>query len=1829
MVTKFTLAIFSVLSASYIIHNFRKRRRHLPPGPPSYPIIGQLLSAPRSLEHLGYKRMSEKLKSVPTADFQFLGKTVIVVHSSQAVNDLLDKSSLIYSDRTRSTMLASKKLLNWSSASAFSSAGPAFREFRRIVNTWLNKNASTAFHDRQVFQTRQLLRRLLGFDGIIVSSESLEPELYRLTAASIIGAIYGYEVTSLDDPFVTGVRQVVEILLKSLLPTHFLVNLIPSLVHLPSWLPGMSWKVKAKGWRKIKEDVIESTYQWTRTQMANGTAGPSLLRSILEERSQSGEDISNEQMAAIKQIGLTLFAAGTDTLQTANTLTVFLMAMLLFPDTQRKAQNEIDQVIGPDRLPEMSDLPRLPYLANLVQELLRWQPILPLGKKPANATSSIPSSREITKIMQSLGNVWAMSRDQTVYKDPERFDPDRFLDLSVPQVSAFGWGRRKCPGIHYAESLLFISIASILATFDIGRVKDAQGRNTLPSVEDTPGGMFYFKFFRMAAVPPPPGVMFVPPPLPPGWTEHKCGFSFFSEAPSGHTYFYNAATKQSTYARPLPPIHMGGPAPPFPPFPTTSAPPPSTETAPVSESTTDKKSKKPKKEKPAKKTAIPNTQWVRVLTNMGNVFYTHTERKESVWTCPEEIAAVVAELEREEEVAKVAEQEREMREKAEKEQKEKEELERAEVERVKKEVEAAGAKRKAESSGAGVSKKPRVEDDQDEEEWQREVAEEMAHEAQGEEEQAPSGGKTTKEQGMVVPAAFKVPDRVKLNPEEAKALFVTLLNDVSPNPLLPYDLALPQLVNDARYVLLPPNDRKGVFDDWCKEQARNLRKNKTKEATTTPEEAYEALLRAEVKSTRTQWDEFRRKWKKDRKFYGYGRDDKEREKRFRAWLVELGEIKRKEAKRAEDDFMELLKTTDSITRDSEWKDVKRGISQDSRYDAVGSATRREELFNKFKTTVEQKLDPEPTIEQEPGNKGEKEKESKAARRERALKEREAQVRAAQSNVERDIGRSRGKLGREEAELEFGTVLTDAIRDPLMTWDSALPLLEADPRFQHASQVLPVGAQRARFATHIDHLRTRYITQLHALFEAHSTGLNMPAEALPKSVRGSLPAVKLGFVSGEPETQGPDDQCDEDDDDDEDVPTNQSRLNRGLADEYARWQRTKVTEARLAFDALLSENSFVEFWGRLAKMGGEGVGGGVPIDGDDEENEEGEGGGGKVDMKALAKNVDVSEMEKVLKVAPSTWTTMSDIVIREVTQNIWTFSRPFARFGILPFGGRSTAIRLQSGDVWVLASTPLSDETKAKLNELGLVKYICAPDAVHHMFIPEYKKEYPQAKVIGVPALVEKNKGVIEFDGVYGRDPVGTKYGYEPEIQACYFSGFENQDVAFLHVSSRTLIEADLLLNLPGREQYSKTKASPTIPFISLLVPSSRLHKSFVWSAGVDKAAMSRDAKTVSSWDFDRLIPCHGDVIETGAKAVWNEVYKREGGISAIGLTRSSHLNPVSLCAPVALARDKITLTSKNDEQTDFDQPPPPSKSTNAPSISLIHQVHLARMVAKLEQVAQNKAFEGTITKYKFVSSALGGLETHFNLFVPAGASASSKAKDTAPWKAGLLLPASQHSLALLFPDTSPRGANVPTEDDSWDFGTGAGFYLDATAPDWSKHYNMEKLITVEIQQVLKENEVVGNVLDFEKQSITGHSMGGHGAVSLYLKGVLGSGEGMRYKGASAFAPILHPVECPWGNRAFKGYLKDGLEEGKAHDATELIAKAKGKSLYILADYGTADNFYKQGQLLPEAFIAAAKDAGFESDAVNVREREGYDHSYYFVSTFVPEHIAWHAQLLRA
>jgi len=235
--------------------------------------------------------------------------------------------------------------------------------------------------------------------------------------------------------------------------------------------------------------------------------------------------------------------------------------------------------------------------------------------------------------------------------------------------------------------------------------------------------------------------------------------------------------------------------------------------------------------------------------------------------------------------------------------------------------------------------------------------------------------------------------------------------------------------------------------------------------------------------------------------------------------------------------------------------------------------------------------------------------------------------------------------------------------------------------------------------------------------------------------------------------------------------------------------------------------------------------------------------------------------------------MSETVIREVTRGVWTFSRPFARFGVWPIGGRSTAIKLQDGGVWVLASTPLDTETKKKLEELGQVKFIVGADLVHHLFLSDFKKAYPTAKLIAPEAAIERHDDKdLVFDGAWGRDPPNTRYGFENEIEHCYFSGFKNKDVAFLHKASKSLIQADLLMNLPPTEQYSKSKP-PSSLFKFNIGPSSWLYPRLAWSLGEDKEAMRRDANTVSSWDFDRIIPCHGDVIETNGKAAWNSVYK--------------------------------------------------------------------------------------------------------------------------------------------------------------------------------------------------------------------------------------------------------------------------------------------------------------------------------------------------------------------
>ncbi|OOQ83896.1 S-formylglutathione hydrolase [Penicillium brasilianum] len=259
-------------------------------------------------------------------------------------------------------------------------------------------------------------------------------------------------------------------------------------------------------------------------------------------------------------------------------------------------------------------------------------------------------------------------------------------------------------------------------------------------------------------------------------------------------------------------------------------------------------------------------------------------------------------------------------------------------------------------------------------------------------------------------------------------------------------------------------------------------------------------------------------------------------------------------------------------------------------------------------------------------------------------------------------------------------------------------------------------------------------------------------------------------------------------------------------------------------------------------------------------------------------------------------------------------------------------------------------------------------------------------------------------------------------------------------------------------------------------------------------------------------------------------------------------------------------------------------------------------------------------------------EMSFNLYLPPGATESSSAKvpvliylsgltctaDNCSEKGFFQHGASKKGIAVLYPDTSPRGLSIEGEDDSYDFGSGAGFYVDATKPPYNQGYNMYSYVTEELPEVVFK---AFPQLDASRVSITGHSMGGHGALTLFLRNP------GKYKSVSAFAPITNPINCPWGQKAFKGYFgEDQQEKWKEHDATELVKKWNGPELDILIDVGTGDNFYKQGQLLPENFQAAADAAGLKG--VNIRYQPDYDHSYYTMATFADDHIEHAAKYLK-
>jgi len=228
--------------------------------------------------------------------------------------------------------------------------------------------------------------------------------------------------------------------------------------------------------------------------------------------------------------------------------------------------------------------------------------------------------------------------------------------------------------------------------------------------------------------------------------------------------------------------------------------------------------------------------------------------------------------------------------------------------------------------------------------------------------------------------------------------------------------------------------------------------------------------------------------------------------------------------------------------------------------------------------------------------------------------------------------------------------------------------------------------------------------------------------------------------------------------------------------------------------------------------------------------------------------------------------MTSTIPRKITDDLWIFSRPFKRFGILPLGGRSVAIKLSDGTVWVLASTPPDDQTRKEIDSLGTVTYIVSPNTDHHFFLAAFKEVYPNAKLVGPAALAEKRKD-LKFDALIGEDASGS-LGYEEDIQTIHFSGTALSDTAFYHAKSKTLVVGDLIYNLPNTESMPEYRAS----LWKSLSPGGLAHTKLISGAAKDRTSVQTDVKTVAALDFDRIIPLHGDIIETGGLEKWRIAY---------------------------------------------------------------------------------------------------------------------------------------------------------------------------------------------------------------------------------------------------------------------------------------------------------------------------------------------------------------------
>ncbi|KAF9456640.1 cytochrome P450 [Collybia nuda] len=438
-----------------------KKTLSFPPGPPAYPIIGHLHCMPSRDQEEIFCQWAQKYGDV--IHLRVPGRSIVVLNSDKAATDLLEKRGSIYSCRPQFTVLS---IMGWGQTLAFLPYGKRFLRHRKIISQPLGRHESTRCHPSQLKEARVLLRTFMQKPG-----GGYEAALHRFATGVVVHMSFGHKITSDNDLYLRLARDSTFATDNSGTPGNTVIDLLPTLQYFPDWFPGTYYAGWARSWNPTVKKIHDHPYETIMSERAEGKSNISIVGREIEKMLQDGNGAEDaERVSDIKGSGAILFAAGVDSVSA--TLTLFLLLMLLHPDCQRKAQEEIDLVLKGERLPNFYDRTALPYVGALVQEILRWHPTVPLGLPHRLLEDDVYRGMFIPKGSIVFANARGVSLDENVYHDPHRFHPERFLPgpagLGEPFLNAaFGYGRRECPGRHVAETSLWIAVVSILAVFSI------------------------------------------------------------------------------------------------------------------------------------------------------------------------------------------------------------------------------------------------------------------------------------------------------------------------------------------------------------------------------------------------------------------------------------------------------------------------------------------------------------------------------------------------------------------------------------------------------------------------------------------------------------------------------------------------------------------------------------------------------------------------------------------------------------------------------------------------------------------------------------------------------------------------------------------------------------------------------------------------------------------------------------------------------------------------------------------------------------------------------------------------------------------------------------------------------------------------------------------------------------------------------------------------------------------------------------------------------------------------------------------------------------------